>query len=117
MNDTAVMLADALPVGEDPFKNEEILHIKQSLLGLLDVQHISGLHFEALDTDVRKPIGVGKDIVRFSFVLSLLQPKHGVRSIPRQYSKRAWKNELSLTTRKQLVKSTGSRDVRYEGLM
>ncbi|KAG9120218.1 hypothetical protein FRC07_004368 [Ceratobasidium sp. 392] len=63
MTDTAVMLADALPSGEDPFENEEILKIKASLLELLDMQHISVLHLDALDTDVRRPVGSGRRIV------------------------------------------------------
>ncbi|KAG8719519.1 hypothetical protein FRC08_002646 [Ceratobasidium sp. 394] len=63
MSDTAVMLADALPGGEDPFENEEILKIKASLLELLDMQHISALHLDALDADVRKPVGSGRKIV------------------------------------------------------
>ncbi|KAG8720679.1 hypothetical protein FRC08_018522 [Ceratobasidium sp. 394] len=63
MSDTAVMLADALPGGEDPFENEEIMKIKASLLELLDMQHISALHLDALDADVRKPVGGGRKIV------------------------------------------------------
>ncbi|KAG9085898.1 hypothetical protein FRC06_003374 [Ceratobasidium sp. 370] len=65
MGDTAIMLADALPGGEDPFENEasEILKIKASLLELLDMQHISALHLDALDADVRKPVGSGRRIV------------------------------------------------------
>ncbi|KAG8720710.1 hypothetical protein FRC08_018409 [Ceratobasidium sp. 394] len=63
MSDTAVMLADALPGGEDPFENEEIMKIKASLLELLDMQHISALHLDALDADVRKPVGSGRKIV------------------------------------------------------
>ncbi|KAG8737838.1 hypothetical protein FRC10_007765 [Ceratobasidium sp. 414] len=63
MSDTAVMLADALPAGEDPFENEEILKIKASLLELLDMQHFSALHLDALDADVRRPVGSGRKIV------------------------------------------------------
>ncbi|QRV77383.1 E3 SUMO-protein ligase nse2 [Ceratobasidium sp. AG-Ba] len=63
MVDTAVMLADALPGGEDPFENEEILKIKESLMELLDMQHISALHLDALDNDVRRPVGAGRQII------------------------------------------------------
>ncbi|KAG8735978.1 hypothetical protein FRC10_009940 [Ceratobasidium sp. 414] len=65
MNETAVMLADALPAGEDPFENEEILKIKASLLELLDMQHISALRLNVLDVDVRRPVGSGQQIVSY----------------------------------------------------
>ncbi|KAG8764036.1 hypothetical protein FRC12_008324 [Ceratobasidium sp. 428] len=63
MTDTAVMLADALPTGEDPFDDKEIKRIQESLLELLDMQHISALHLDALDNEIRKPVGNGRKII------------------------------------------------------
>ncbi|KAJ1303154.1 hypothetical protein OPQ81_011355 [Rhizoctonia solani] len=63
MLETATMLADALPGDNDPFENEELVRLKDSLLALLDNQHASELHLDTMANDIRNPVAAGRKIV------------------------------------------------------